>query len=639
MDVAVDRGGWVGAEGADRAGGGGCVESVGGEGGLEGGVGERVGRNGARVSKDEGLMDSGEWLEELRSGFGSQDASTVDVEPASQEGEQHARGSSGSAGSGSEVKGWGAEFEEDGHDIETGTWLDTLKADFEEKMGAGRASGGGGGGRGDIGTGSSGLNVNMDEEKSTAAEDAARVRVLEALDVPDDLQDAADSAGAAVLAALLQGHRRMLVEIHDPLLDPHTSGGSGFGGGNEAATYAENLASAVELLVLPTAAALEGLPELARNRVKLLFQSQRQLTAARATMTFLSDKVDMAALTDGEAGAQVDDEHDALLVLVACQAEEDADAAELMKFFKAGANCTILVFNPAVHDGGSDYDAPGGAITEEDFGDDSEYTEAAADAGFGGAAFDSIEVNDADGKRGHGDDPAIYESFGALDDLQAELAAYESVYHVQHMTVNYVSKGGAAGTIGVTGTDVGAGAATTAVANRGLDRKGGEVGLGMPGAAYGGMPVGLGRVVGDTEEKGGGAEGDEGSEAPWAELSGFGGDDYEIEVGDSAEGEGLLSDDDLGGDEDEDEALLGDLWQLDGLVMVEDLADVTVVEGFFDDDVLFWSPGSSSKTLFKGRGCSTLEDDKMLAGLYEDEVGLGDEQIYVQPHPDPYQYP
>lgn len=26
------------------------------------------------------------------------------------------------------------------------------------------------------------------------------------------------------------------------------------------------------------------------------------------------------------------------------------------------------------------------------------------------------------------------------------------------------------------------------------------------------------------------------------------------------------------------EALLGDLWQLDGLVMVEDLADVTVVE-------------------------------------------------------------
>ena len=133
------------------------------------------------------------------------------------------------------------------------------------------------------------------------------------------------------------------------------------------------------------------------------------------------------------------------------------------------------------------------------------------------------------------------------------------------MTVNYVSKGGAAGTIGVTGTDVGAGSATTAVAkaNRGLDRKGGEVGLGMLGApAYGGMPVGQGRVVGvdlddgDTAEKGEGGKGDEGSEAPWAELGGFGGDDYESAVGDSAEGEGLLSDDelldDLGGDEDED---------------------------------------------------------------------------------------
>ena len=65
----------------------------------------------------------------------------------------------------------------------------------------------------------------------------------------------------------------------------------GFGGGDEADSYSKNLASAVELLVFPTAAALEGLPELARNRVKLLFQSQRQLTAARATMTFLSDKV------------------------------------------------------------------------------------------------------------------------------------------------------------------------------------------------------------------------------------------------------------------------------------------------------------------------------------------------------------
>ena len=115
--------------------------------------------------------------------------------------------------------------------------------------------------------------------------------------------------------------------------------------------------------MLPTAAALEGLPELARNRVKLLFQSQRQLTAARQAMTFLSDKVDMGVLNDGEAGSQVDDEHDALLVLVACQAEEDVDAAELMNFFKAGVNSTILVFNPVVLEGGSYVGRRGGGST------------------------------------------------------------------------------------------------------------------------------------------------------------------------------------------------------------------------------------------------------------------------------------
>ena len=42
----------------------------------------------------------------------------------------------------------------------------------------------------------------------------------------------------------------------------------------------------------------------------------------------------MAALTDGDPSSQVDGEHDALLVLVACEAEEDVDAAELMQFFK-----------------------------------------------------------------------------------------------------------------------------------------------------------------------------------------------------------------------------------------------------------------------------------------------------------------
>ena len=38
--------------------------------------------------------------------------------------------------------------------------------------------------------------------------------------------------------------------------------------------------------------------------------------------------------------------------------------------------------------------------------------------GFGGRAFETLDVNDGDGGQGKGDDPAIYESIGALDDLQ-----------------------------------------------------------------------------------------------------------------------------------------------------------------------------------------------------------------------------
>ena len=107
------------------------------------------------VSKDEGMMDSGEWLEELRSGFGP---------PPPNQGK----------GKGTEVKGWGAEFEEDGRNIETGTWLDTLKADFEERTGTNVM------GRSGVGIGAEGsgwsAKVEMDDEERQAAEDAARVR-------------------------------------------------------------------------------------------------------------------------------------------------------------------------------------------------------------------------------------------------------------------------------------------------------------------------------------------------------------------------------------------------------------------------------------------------------------------------------
>ena len=83
-------------------------------------------------------MDSGKWLDELRSGFGenlrsglgpvsqsgSSDPSQEPPELSSSAGSGSAPGASSG---GSEVAGWSAEFSEDGHDIESATWLDTLK--------------------------------------------------------------------------------------------------------------------------------------------------------------------------------------------------------------------------------------------------------------------------------------------------------------------------------------------------------------------------------------------------------------------------------------------------------------------------------------------------------------------------------
>ena len=133
------------------------------------------------------------------------------------------------------------------------------------------------------------------------------------------------------------------------------------------------------------------------------------------------------------------------------------------------------------------------------------------------------------------------------------------------MTVNYVSKGGAAGFTGA----IGAAKDTPATANRGLDREGGEVELGLSGMpAYGDTPLELGggldvHVGGkDTEKKDKGGEGDEGDEGAWTELGKFDGDDGESKLGDYVEGDGLLSDDELlnelGGDEDED----GELFEM-----------------------------------------------------------------------------
>jgi len=154
----------------------------------------------------------------------------------------------------------------------------------------------------------SSVSISPDDRPPTEAYGfearTTEARLMEALDVPDDLYDAADSSGAALLAALLCGHRRMRVDIADPSLggqvlpSPNTLtddingailaesavqslseeySSDSTGSDNDPLPVQvvehERLARFVELMCLPIAAAMEGL----EKRVHVVFSSVRLL--------------------------------------------------------------------------------------------------------------------------------------------------------------------------------------------------------------------------------------------------------------------------------------------------------------------------------------------------------------------------
>jgi hypothetical protein len=91
---------------------------------------------------------------------------------------------------------------------------------------------------------------------------------------PASVTDAADAAGASILAALLGGKQRMLVDVRDAELtrDPDV------------------LVQFIELAILPVAAGLEGL-KTQKNRVKIVFPTVSQLMQYRKTMTLSAPEV------------------------------------------------------------------------------------------------------------------------------------------------------------------------------------------------------------------------------------------------------------------------------------------------------------------------------------------------------------
>jgi hypothetical protein len=127
---------------------------------------------------------------------------------------------------------------------------------------------------------------------------------------PKSVTDAADTAGASMLSAILAGKHRMLVDVRDAELtrDPKL------------------LVEFIELAILPVAAGLEGLDS-ARNRVKIVFPTVKELMSYRKSMALAAPEV----VSLSTLGFDPVDERDNLIVVVAPSPDDMAGVAAMEK--------------------------------------------------------------------------------------------------------------------------------------------------------------------------------------------------------------------------------------------------------------------------------------------------------------------
>jgi hypothetical protein len=164
------------------------------------------------------------------------------------------------------------------------------------------------------------FSEKTDSEKTRKAEggdasptkeklEASLGKVIESYDdamifgtAPTSVIDAADGAGAAILAAMLGGKQRMLVDVRDA----------------ELSNDPETLVQFIELAILPIAAGLEGLKS-TRNRVKIVFPKVSQLLEYRRTMALAAPEV--VALST--LGFDPVEKRDKLVVIVAPEPDDE----------------------------------------------------------------------------------------------------------------------------------------------------------------------------------------------------------------------------------------------------------------------------------------------------------------------------
>lgn len=125
---------------------------------------------------------------------------------------------------------------------------------------------------------------------------------------PSSVIEAADVAGASILAGMLGGKQRMLVDVRDAELN----------------TNSDTLVQFIELAILPVAAGLEGL-RAKRNRLKVVFPTVGQLLEYRRTMALAAPEV-VALSTLGFDPVEPQDN----LVVIVAPAPDDIEGLEAM---------------------------------------------------------------------------------------------------------------------------------------------------------------------------------------------------------------------------------------------------------------------------------------------------------------------
>lgn len=162
--------------------------------------------------------------------------------------------------------------------------------------------------------------VIIDDENEVEVNTLPKIKPVQQQLINDDLEifgiapksvtDAADTAGASMLSAILAGKHRMLVDVRDAELtrDPKL------------------LVEFIELAILPVAAGLEGL-DYVRNRVKILFPTVKELMSYRKSMALAAPEV--VALST--LGFEPVNERDNLIVVIAPSPDDMAGVAAMEK--------------------------------------------------------------------------------------------------------------------------------------------------------------------------------------------------------------------------------------------------------------------------------------------------------------------